>query len=181
MAGGARYVTLNTRISYARHFHILFSEAVERGWCVENPVAKLKRNSEAPGDPENLVPCPARSISRRGYEVRTRAGRRLGHQSLRRRPHSRTSPIALGEDFQQQDSNCRQERQDSTFTWNSYPFGTYRYHATRSEYETSYEMGNTPAVILAWYRSVAVEDRHVRQWWRLAPGRHNISESRPSP
>jgi hypothetical protein len=40
-------VTLNTRISYARHFHILFSEAVERGWCVENPVAKLKRNSEA--------------------------------------------------------------------------------------------------------------------------------------
>ena len=46
-------VTLNTRISYAGHFHILFSEAVERcGWCVENPVAKLKRNSEATGDPE---------------------------------------------------------------------------------------------------------------------------------
>ena len=45
-------VTLNTRISYARHFHILFSEAAERGWCVENPVAKLKRNSEATGDPK---------------------------------------------------------------------------------------------------------------------------------
>jgi hypothetical protein len=51
----------------------------------------------------------------------------------------------------------------------SHSFGTYRYHATKSEDETSYEMGNTPAVILAWYRSVAVEDRDVRQWWRLTP------------
>jgi integrase len=48
-------------------------------------------------------------------------------------------------------------------------FGTYRYHATKSEDETSYEMGNTPVVILAWYRSVAVEDRQVRQWWQLTP------------
>ena len=30
-------------------------------------------------------------------------------------------------------------------------------------------MGNTPAVILAWYRSVAVEDRDVRHSWRLTP------------
>ena len=56
-------------------------------------------------------------------------------------------------------------------TWDvlRHSFGTYRYHATKSEDETSYEMGNTPAVILAWYRSVAVEDRQVRQWWRLMP------------
>jgi integrase len=29
---------------------------MERGWCVENPVAKLKRNSEATGDPEIWSP-----------------------------------------------------------------------------------------------------------------------------
>ena len=84
-------VTLNTRISYARHLHILFSEAAERGWCVENPVARLKRNSEATGDPGNLVPCPARSISCGSLRTRARVGRRPSHQSVCRRPYSRTS------------------------------------------------------------------------------------------
>jgi hypothetical protein len=44
-------------------------------------------------------------------------------------------------------------------------YGRQYYHA---EFR-GYEMGNTPAVTLAWYRSVAVEDRQVRQWWRLTP------------
>ena len=210
-------VTLNTRISYARHFHILFSEAAERGWCVENPVAKLKRNSEATGDPEIWSPAqlarflaaamehePAlvvglaikafagvrtaellqlrwerissNKIQIVGKSAKTRRSRGIPIQPvlaawLKGRRQAEGPVIGLSEngwfDAVQRVAVVAGMEQPSNVLRHS--FGTYRYHATKSEDETSYEMGNTPAVILAWYRSVAVEDRHVRQWWRLTP------------
>jgi integrase len=210
-------VILNTRISYARHFHILFSEAAERGWCVENPVAKLKRNSEATGDPEIWSPAqlarflaaamehePAlvvglvikafagvrtaelltlrwerissNKIQIVGKSAKTRRSRGIPIQPvlsawLKGRRHAEGPVIELSENgwfgAVQRVAVAAGIEQPSNVLRHS--FGTYRYHATKSEDETSYEMGNTPAVILAWYRSVAVEDRHVRQWWRLTP------------
>ena len=210
-------VTLNTRISYARHFHILFSEAAERGWCVENPVAKLKRNSEATGDPEIWSPVQLARFLAAGIEhepalvvglvikafagvrtaellelrwekissnkiqivgksAKTRRSRGIPIQPvlsawLKGRRHTKGPVIELSEngwfDAVQRVAVAAGIEQPSNVLRHS--FGTYRYHATKSEDETSYEMGNTPAVILAWYRSVAVEDRDVRQWWRLTP------------
>jgi integrase len=210
-------VTLNTRISYARHLHILFSEAAERGWCVENPVARLKRNSEATGDPEIWSPArlarflaaalehePAlvvglaikafagvrtaellelrwerissNKIQIVGKSAKTRRSRGIPVQLvlsawLKGRRHAEGPVIELSEngwfDAVQRVAVAAGIEQPSNVLRHS--FGTYRYHATKSEDETSYEMGNTPAVILAWYRSVAVEDRDVRQWWRLTP------------
>lgn len=46
-------VTPTTRISYARHAHILFAEAVESGWTATNPLAKVKRNSRKHGAVES--------------------------------------------------------------------------------------------------------------------------------
>ncbi|HEY5744049.1 MAG TPA: hypothetical protein VIS99_16105 [Terrimicrobiaceae bacterium] len=210
-------VTLNTRISYARHFHILFSEAAERGWCVENPVAKLKRNSETTGDPEIWSPAQlARFLSAAmehepalvvglvikafagvrtaellelrwerissnkiqivGKSAKTRRSRGIPIQPvlsawLKGRRHAEGPLIELSEngwfDAVQRVAVAVGTEQPSNVLRHS--FGTYRYHATKSEDETSYEMGNTPAVILAWYRSVAIEDVHVQQWWRLTP------------
>jgi integrase len=209
-------VTLNTRISYARHFHIL-SEAMERGWCVENPVAKLKRNSEATGDPEIWSPVelarflaaameyePALAVGLAikafagvrtaellqlrwerissskiqivGKSAKTRRSRGIPIQPalaawLKGRRQAEGPVIGLSEngwfDAVRRVTAVASMEQPSNVLRHS--FGTYRYHATKSEDETSYEMGNTPAVILAWYRSVAVEDRQVRQWWRLTP------------
>ena len=210
-------VTLNTRISHARHFHILFSEAVERGWCVENPVAKLRRNSEATGDPEIWSPAQlarflaaamkyeptlvvglaikafagvrtaellqlrrerisSNKIQIVGRSAKTRRSRGIPIQPvlaawLKRRRQAEGPVIGLSENSWfgavQRVAVAAGIEQPSNVLRHS--FGTYRYHATKSEDETSYEMGNTPAVILAWYRSVAVEDRDVRQWWRLTP------------
>jgi hypothetical protein len=103
-------VTLNTRISYARHFHILFSEGAERGWCVENPVAKLKRNSEATGDPE--IWCPAQ-LARFLAAAMEHEPALVAGLAIKAFAGVRTAELlesALGEDFQQQDPNRWQER-----------------------------------------------------------------------
>jgi|GEM_PF-1465798 len=50
-------VSLNTRISYARHLNIAFNEAVDRGWSLLNPVEKLKRSTEATGDVQVWTPA----------------------------------------------------------------------------------------------------------------------------
>ncbi len=210
-------VSLNTRISYARHLHIAFNEAVERGWCVENPVAKLKRNSEPTGDSEVWTPqqlarflwaalnhepalicglaikafagvrtsellqlrwekISSTKIQIVGKSAKTRRSRGIQIQPVLAawfvgRRQAEGPVIALSEngwfDAVQRVAVAAGMGQPPNVLRNC--FGTYRYHTTKSEDETSYEMGNTPAVVLAWYRSVAVEDRHVRQWWRLTP------------
>jgi len=48
-------------------------------------------------------------------------------------------------------------------------FGTYFYHSTKSEAETAYTMGNTPDIALNWYKSQAVEDEDVTNWWAVTP------------
>ena len=182
-------------------------------WCVENPVARLKRNSEAAGDPEIWSPVqlarflaaalehePAlvvglaikafagvrtaellelrweRTSSNKiqivGKSAKTRRSRGIPVQLvlsawLKGRRHAEGPVIELSEngwfDAVQRVAVAAGIEQPSNVLRHS--FGTYRYHATKSEDETSYEMGNTPA----WYRSVAVEDQDVRQWCRLTP------------
>ena len=47
---------INTTRYYARYLHLVFSEAVDRKWAVENPFAKISRQSISAGDIEFLAP-----------------------------------------------------------------------------------------------------------------------------
>jgi len=60
-------------------------------------------------------------------------------------------------------------------------FGTYRYYGTKSENETAYEMGNSPAVILAHYRAAAVSDKDVAGWWKITPKTLNQKNRKTPP
>ena len=210
-------VSLNTRISYARHLHIAFNEAVERGWCIENPTNKLKRTSESHGDPEIWTPTylarvlavalKSEKAALVGLAIKAFAGVRtselmhlrwervsrnkiqiVGKSSKTRRsrgipiqlvlakwladfrkPEGPVMELSLGRWFDAIQRITKAAEVPNPSNVLRHSFGTYRYHATKSEDETSYEMGNTPAVVLTWYRSVAAEDHHVRQWWKLTP------------
>ncbi len=210
-------VSRNYRISFARHLHIAFNEAVRRNWCAVNPTTNLERATDPSGDveiwkPSAMLQFLADAVKHEpqivpGLVVKAFAGLRtsemmqldwsrissnkiqvLGKTAKTRRsrgvgvPPNLTAWLATyrkeqgpiiehGQTlwFEAIHRICERTgiKQPSNVLRHS--FGTYKYHETQSETETAYQMGNTPDVVIGWYRAVAVEDEDVKNWWRITP------------
>jgi len=210
-------VSRNYRISFARHLHIAFNEAIRRNWCAINPTANLERATDPSGDveiwkPSVFLPFLAAAVQHEphivsGLVVKAFAGLRtsemmkldwsrissskiqiLGKTAKTRR--SRGVDIAPNlaawlADYRKKEGpvvECSQtlwfeaihrvcEHSGVTQPPNvlRHSYGTYKYHKTQSETETAYQMGNTPDVVIGWYRAVAIEDEDVENWWKITP------------
>lgn len=211
-------VTLATKASYARHIHILFAEAVERGWCVFNPATKLTRNSSTDGDiavwtvkqmqslleaakihePHLIAGITIKAfaglrtsellrldwaqvgddkIQVLGKNAKTRRSRGIEIQKnlkqwLKYKPVERSGlVVGLSENgwHDAVQRLCEAAKISMPSNVLRHSFGTYRYYGTKSETLTAYEMGNSPGVVLAHYRAVAVKEFDVKVWWTILP------------
>ncbi|OJU98533.1 MAG: hypothetical protein BGO12_12295 [Verrucomicrobia bacterium 61-8] len=211
-------ITLATKASYARHVHILFAEALERGWCVINPAQKLTRNSSTDGDiavwgvkqmaelleaakthEPHLITGLAikafaglrtsellrldwaqvgdKKIQVLGKNAKTRRSRGIEIQeNLRQwldyKPVDRTGlVVGLSENgwHDAVQRLCETAKISMPSNVLRHSFGTYHYYKTKSETLTAYELGNSPGVVLAHYRAVAVKDADVTGWFEITP------------
>lgn len=224
-------VSLNTRISYARHLNIVFNEAVDRGWCLSNPVAKLKRSSKPNGDvtfwkpeilvkllaatlkaePELVAPLAIKAFAglrtsellrltwdrvtfdkihitaktaknrrNRGIPVQPVLAEWLKHakQAEKVKPSEANEsngtpkpvvPLSDNGWFEAIQRICATAEIKAPPNVLRHSFATYRYHTTKSEAITAYEMGNTPQVVLDWYAAFAIEDHVIENWWKITP------------